>query len=392
MASSTTTLDLDGIRAQLPVLERVAYLNTGTAGPLPTVTARAVAEAGEQELAEGRIGIAAFHEFFDRLSALRAALAGLVGAGEQEIALTHNTTEGMNVGTWGLEWEPGDEVVTTTLEHGGALLPLYQLHRRRGVKVTFADVRGGGSEDALTALERAIRPGVRLVVLSHVTWSTGAVLPLREITGMAHAAGALVLVDGAQSAGAIDVDVHDLGVDFYALPGHKWLCGPEGTGALYVRRDLLEVLQPTHVGFFGADHDGYRPNDVTGMALVDSAQRYEVGSVYRPSLVGLLASVRWVAAQQGRVAAIRGLAEHCLRRVRALPGVELLTPPDTTPSGLVAFRLPGLDLPGCVEHLAGERVAVRSIPDTGSLRISCGFYNTPEEIDRAIALIDAYRR
>ena len=392
MASSTTTLDLDGIRAQLPVIQRVAYLNTGTAGPLPTVTAGAVAEASERETAEGRISMAAFREFSDLLNGLRAALADLVEASEQEIALTHNTTEGMNIGTWGLEWEPGDEVVTTTLEHGGALLPLYQLHRRRGVQVTFADVRAGGREDALAALEQAIRPGVRLVVLSHVTWSTGAVLPLREITELAHAVGALVLVDGAQSVGAIDVDVHDLGVDFYAFPGHKWLCGPEGTGALYVRRDLLEVMQPTHVGFFGADHDGYRPNDVTGLAFVDSAQRYEVGSVYRPSLVGLLASVRWVAAQPERVAAIGKLAKHCLLRVRELPGVDLLTPPGATPSGLVAFRLPGLDPQGCVEHLAGERVAVRSLADTGALRISCGFYNTPEEIDRAISLVEAYHR
>ena len=164
------------------------------------------------------------------------------------MGLTHNTTEGMNIGLSGLDWGAGDEVVTTTLEHGGALLPLYQLHRRHGVRITFADVGNGERDAALTAIERAIHPGVRMVVLSHVTWGTGAVLPIGEIAQLAHEAGAQVLVDGAQSVGALPVDVHALDVDVYAFPGQKWLCGPEGTGGLYVKRAQLDAVQPTQIG------------------------------------------------------------------------------------------------------------------------------------------------
>ena len=385
--------DVDAARRDLPVTDRLAYLNTGTAGPLPRQAIAAIAEAAQIEGEAGRIGMEGFTQLFEQLERLRTALAGFVGAAPVEVGITHNTTEGMNIGTLGLPWQPGDRVVTTNLEHPGGLLPLYIIHRRFGAEIEFADIGQGGREETLHAMAAAIRPGTKLVVLSHVTWGTGAVLPLAEISELAHRAGALVLVDGAQSVGAIPIDMHAEGADFYAFTGQKWLCGPEGTGAVYVRQESLERFEPTFTGGFGVDYEGFRSNDPEGFQMHPGPARFEVGSVYRPGIRGLRAAVEW---RQGlgptTFNAIRELAGYCLERVGELPRVEVLTPSQREPSGLVAFRLGGVDVADAVERLSAAGVAIRSIPDIQALRISCGFFNTAEEIDRAIGLLATIAR
>ena len=311
----TAKLDIDAVRSGLPITQRLAYLNTGTAGPLPAPTVDAMIEAARTEAEKGRIDHQGFQHLFDRLTDLRAGLAAFVGAEPGEIAISHNTTDGMNIGIWSLPWQPGDRVVTTTLEHPGALLPLYLLHRRFGVDVTFAEIGRGGRAETLEAMARAIRPGTKLVMLSHVTWGTGAVLPLREIVELAHAAGALVLVDGAQSVGSIPVDMHADGADFYAFSGQKWLCGPEGTGGIFVRADRMDRFTPAFIGPFGIKHDEtYRPNDAAAFEFAPGAQRFEVGSVYRPGIYGLRASVEW------RKRARRGHLRRHRRACRVLLG------------------------------------------------------------------------
>jgi L-cysteine/cystine lyase len=389
-----TKLDVDAIRGSLPVTQRFAYLNTGTAGPLPAPTVDAMAEGARTEGDLGRINHAGFQELFDRLTELRAGLATFVGADPGEIAVSHNTTDGMNIGVWSLPWRAGDRVVTTTLEHPGALLPLYLLHRRFGVEIEFAEIGRGGRAETLEAMAKAIRPGTKLVVVSHVTWGTGAILPLREIAELAHAAGALVLVDGAQSVGSIPVDMHADGTDFYAFSGQKWLCGPEGTGGIFVPADRIDRFTPAFVGGFGVKHDEtYRPNDPEAFEFAAGAQRFEVGSVYRPGIYGLKASVEWRSALgTATFEAIADLAGYCLERVGELPGVEVLTPNQEPLSGLVAFRLPGVDVASAVEGMAAAGVAIRSIPDNQALRISCGFFNTREEIDRTLGLVEAFLR
>src|SRR5262249_8949665 len=156
-------------------------LNTGTCGPLLAPCATAMARAAQDELLAGRIGMASFRTMFEAVAELRRTLASLVGADADEIAITHHTTEWMNIFRWGLPWQRGDRVVTTTLEHAGAALPLYQLHRRLGVTVDFAPIGLGGRDEALAAIEQALDRPARLLVLSHVAYGTGAVLPVAEI-------------------------------------------------------------------------------------------------------------------------------------------------------------------------------------------------------------------
>jgi L-cysteine/cystine lyase len=384
-----TTVNVEQIRSQLPSTRSAAYLNTGTAGPLPLPAAQAMAREAEAELHTGRITPDGFPKLRERIEGLRRDLAEVVGAQPGEAALTHSTTEGMNIAAWGLDWEPGDEVVTTSQEHPGGLLPLYLLHRRRGVRVTFADVGNGEADRTLDALGRAIRPGVKAVVLSHVLYTTGAVLPLKEVVEIAHAAGAVVVADAAQAAGAIPVDVHQLGIDAYAFSGQKWLLGPEGTGGFYVDPDRREGFQPTYVSGFGIDHDAYRWDDAESLVLAPGAERYEFALPYRPGVTALAASLAWVRDEVGREAAhalVAENAQHAWESAHELPGVEVLTPAGQL-AGLVAFKVRDQDPIATVERLAAAGVLIRSIPENGALRISTGFYNTRAEIDRAIALI-----
>ena len=384
-----TTVDLDQIRAQLPSTRNAVYLNTGTCGPLPLRTAQLMAAEAEAEVQAGRIAPDGFPRLRERIAALRRDLAEVVGARDGEVAFSHSTTEGMNIAAWGLEWKPGDEVVTTSQEHAGGLLPLYVLHRRKGVRVTFADVGNGEADRTLDALGRAIRPGVKAVVVSHVLYTTGAVLPLREIVELAHRAGAVVIADAAQSAGAIPIDVHALGVDAYAFSGQKWLLGPEGTGGFYVNPDRLDEFQPTFVNGLSIDHDAYRWDTAESFVPAPGAARYEFAVPYRPGVVAMSASLAWVRDEVGREASYALIAENARQaweKARAIPGAEVLTPEGQL-AGLLAIKIRDQDPVKTVERLAAENVLIRSIPENGALRISTGFYNTRAEIDRALDLI-----
>ena len=156
-----------------------------------------------------------------------AMAAAIFGADADEIALTHSATEGLGTALMGMTWSPGDEIVTTFEEHPGLLLPLALLARRFGVVTRYADI-GDGASGVVEALASRITSRTRVIAVSHVLWSTGAVLPLREISELARQHELMVVVDGAQSAGQVPVDLHAMGIDAYAMAGQKWLCGPGG--------------------------------------------------------------------------------------------------------------------------------------------------------------------
>jgi L-cysteine/cystine lyase len=354
------------------VLARTAYLNTGTAGPWPTPVVEAIAEVLRQEGELGRASPRGLPDFPPTLTGARERLASWVGAGPGEVALVGSTTIGINMAVWGLDWQPGDEVVTTSVEHRGVLAPLRQLAARREVRVREAAVAGGEVE-TLAAIVGEMSERTRLVALSHVSFSTGARLPIRDIADAAHAAGARVLVDGAQAVGAMPVDVHGLGVDFYAFPGQKWLCGPEGTGGLYIRD--VAALQKTFVGARSGQ---------------SGAAGYEYSTLFRPAVHGLLAALQWLdgIGREAIFARVADVADYCYARLSAEAGFEMVTP-ESTRAGLVHVRMPGVDLEASVARLAEAGLTVRSVPDTRSLRISCGFFNTRAEIDR---LVDALSR
>ena len=373
---------LPAIREALPSTAAGIYFNTGTCGPLPRETARAMAELEGIELRTGRADVAYWKDSDERMNEARAAVAAVLGTEPGRIALTHATTEGMNVATWAIDWQVGDKVVTTSLEHSGALAPLWALRNRQGIDVAIADIGlGGDPAEVLAALDRAITPETRLVCVSHVSWATGARLPIAEIVALAHSRGALVAVDGAQAVGAIPVSVEDLGADFYAVPGQKWLLGPDGTGALYCAPAVLDRPRLTFSGY-----GSFESLDLAIEGkLHPGARRFEIAGYHQPSVLGFARSTAWLSMYVGlnwiyeRTARLAGEAAAMLA---AVPGVELITPRDHM-AGLVTFRIAGWTPGPALRELSQRTLVIaRTIPPLDAIRISVGFFNTDHELRR----------
>ncbi len=238
-------MDLEAIRAELGVLDRLVWLNTGTFGPLPRRTLDAMAAADRLDYERGRTGAWYPAEILELRERLRAALAAVVSVPPETLALTRSTTEGCSIVCAGLGVGPGDEVVTTDVEHFGLLGPL----AASGATVRPAKLRGRPPEAALDAIAVEVGPATKLIAVSHVAWTTGQLLPLDELAGL----GVPVLADGAQSVGAIPVTA--TGVDFYAFSGQKWLLGPGGTGGLVIAPEWIERLAVAAPSYYS--QDGY---------------------------------------------------------------------------------------------------------------------------------------
>lgn len=374
------------LREQIPAVETTGYLNAGTNGPVPLVAIEALREAADREYRIGRIVPGVYEGNFKRNRAVAATAAGIFGADPDEIALSHSTTEGISTALMGMRWHPGEEVVTTTLEHPGLINPLALLAHRFGVVARYADI-GNGDGDVLAALERHVTRRTRAIAISHVQWSTGAVMPLAEIAAFARAHGLLTIVDGAQSAGQIPIDLHALGVDAYAMAGQKWLCGPEATGFLYVRRARFADIQPTYIRYATFDTSGY-------LLPKEGAARYEIGEFFGPAIDAQHAALRWLRDEVGLEWAYHrtaDLGQRCRAGVAAIPGVEVLTPTDRM-AGLVNFRVPGLrpqEIAACLfeRGLTIRYVDVRPCPVTA--RVANAWWNTEDEIDRLVAEVAA---
>ena len=380
---------LESIRAQLPASTATGYFNAGTNGPIPTVAHEAMASAAQLELERGRIGPGLYEGLFADLRNARDTFASLIGAGPLEIALMRSTTEGMNVVMMGLAWRPGDEVVTTQLEHICLFSLLGLLSHRHGVTIRTVDIGHGGG-DVLGTLAAAVTPRTRAIAISHVQWSSGAVMPLKQIAEFARERGIITMVDAAQSAGQIPIDVHDLGVDAYAMAGQKWLCGPGGTGALYVRRDRLGDIRPTYLRYGAFDPHGF-------VVPPEGAARFEMGEMYNPAIRALDAGLSWFRDDvtlpwaYDRIAA---LARRLADGLATIPGVAVTTPRDRM-AGLVCFTVEGMT-PKSVSDAAYERgYTIRFVdqrPGPAVVRASTGWWCTEDEIDGLIAAIGGIAR
>lgn len=373
------------VRQELPVTSSCIYLNAGTFGPIPHCVREAMQERVQEELQKGRLGVYGYRRIEEIYTQARSRVAHLLNADASEITLTDNTGEGMNIICYGIDWQQGDEVITTNHEHISGLAPLYQLRDRFGINVRVADLGPCAQRSASTAIEPLITPRTRLIALSHVTWSTGAILDVQAVAHIAHEHNIPVLVDGAQSAGNISVDVKALEVDFYAIPMQKWLCGPDGTGALYVRKESLSFVNPTFVGYYSMfDEDDF------SWGFQPGAQRFELGGRQTAAIAGQVAALTWLETVVGydwlhsRIAALNLYAYNALKD---LPGLSIVTPQPGT-NGILSLTLAGYDCTKIVQHLQTEHsIFVRHIPGHHMLRISTGFYNTEEEIDTFAQLL-----
>ncbi|HTI32511.1 MAG TPA: aminotransferase class V-fold PLP-dependent enzyme [Miltoncostaea sp.] len=373
-------LTAPALHADLPSLASETYLNTGGCGPLTRAAAAAMAEWASEALARGRGSLAGFGRTEAASVALRDDLGRLVGDPDgARIALTGNTTDGLNRVAWGVDLGPGDEIVTPALEYPGTLVLLANLARRRGATLRLIDPEGTG-EDLEAEIAASAGARTRLVVLSHVSWSTGALLDVAGAVRAARRAGAVVAIDAAQSAGAIPLDAAALGADAVAFPAHKWLLGPEGLGALWLSPDVEDRIDLTFTGYeTGRDH---RPDG--GLTPHPGARRHEAATLPAALLPAWRASLRWLEGEVGweRVFAGTREAQAAGREaLAAIPGVRVTTPPGPQ-AGLVSFTVDGHAADAVAGRLARDGVIVRWMRHPAVLRASLGFFTTDEDVAR----------
>jgi selenocysteine lyase/cysteine desulfurase len=355
-------------RSQFPVFERLVFMNAGTEGPIPLRAAEAVQERVGHELAGGRGGRPYFMALLELAATHRGRCAGLLGCDAEEVALTGSTTDGVNTVVQGLDLRAGDEILTSDEEHPGLLAPLALAQRRHGVVIRAVP---------WDELAGAVGARTRLIACSHVSWVSGRLVD----PGALAATGIPVLLDGAQGLGAVPVDVRALGCDFYAASGQKWLCGPTGSGCLFVRRERIDELVMPWPGYASlAD-----PQDPLAFRPAAGAARFDVGfptgirSSWALASLDLFEQAGWEWVHERARSLAAQLAQALAER-----GLEVAP---RGPSTLVSWH--AQDPEAAVERLREQQIVVRHLPGRGLVRASTGAWSSEEDVERLVGLAAA---
>jgi selenocysteine lyase/cysteine desulfurase len=365
-------MDLAELRADIPALDRTVYLNTGASSPSPRRVVDAAEGCLEDHEFESPGGEGMYPYAWEQFDRTRERVAEFLGCDPVEVALTQSTSDGITRVAGALDWEEGDRVVRTDLEHPAGTLPWAYLAERRGVEVeVLGSERGRIDRDALAeALD-----GAELLFLSAIDWCYGTRLPVAEAVETAHDAGAKVLVDAVQVPGQRPIDVRKWGAEFVAAAGHKWLLGPWGAGFVYAREDAAAGLDPSAVGYRSvADPEAGTPE------LAAGAARLETGTSSPGPYAGLREAMDVI--EEVGLDAVTGRVERLTDRLKAgLPDDALLSPREYE-SGLVSWRVD--DAAATVERLRGSGIVVRSLPVDGAVRASLHAFNTADDVDRLL--------
>ncbi len=373
MPERAAAVDWNAVRAEFPALERWTYLNTATFGQLPLRATEAMSQHLEHR---NELACSDFLSWFDDADALRGAIARLIHASAADIAFVPNASAALGILLNGMEWREGHRIVTLEGEFPNNTYSPFAL-RSRGVELV---------ETPWERMDEAVTPATRVVLLSEVNYTNGFRPPLVELSRLAHDRGALLFVDGTQSAGALRVDVRAVGADAYFAHGYKWLLSPPGSGFLYVRPGVREQLRPSVVGW--RSHRTWRNVDALHHGSPEfscDAERFEGGVLPFPVLYGMKASIEMFLelTPQAIESRVMGLA-NALRETLRVLGARLLY--DEAPhfeSPVVAARFPGREPKPLCAALKQRGVLISARHE--NLRISTHFYNTEEDIERLAA-------
>jgi L-cysteine/cystine lyase len=376
---------VDDLRAELNLPEDVIAVNAGSWGPLCNA-ARKEIKRGYRVEAESRgdnptymkekvSGLTRYGEVIDEA---KEEVSRLLGCTAEEVALCDSTTTGMNIFIWGYDWIPGEEILTGSLENPAAIIPLKVLASRKSIKLRFVDLEMGYT-DIVQKISEAITEKTRMILISEVDYATGSRIDLKTLCKIAHENDVLVLVDGVQAVGNHQVDVKDLGVDGYSISRHKFLCGPEGAGALYVKNEVMEYIQPTFTGVFSDAYHGSQKEFIPAT----TAQRYEVSTRPLPVIRGGTAATRWVRESVG--------LDYILRRCRRLYNrlwdemnqiENVILVSKRAQNSLLLFSIRNKASKLVVETLRRKNIFTRKINrfESEPVRISIGFWNRETDI------------
>jgi L-cysteine/cystine lyase len=404
--NSAEKMTKDKHRQQFPALANKAYFNYGGQGPLPETALEAIYGAYKRvQLGgpfSGEIGAWVTQEAM----LTRCAIANELGVPPETIALTEDVTVGCNIALWGIDWRSGDHLLLSDCEHPGIVASVMELQRRFNLEVSVCPLTATLNEgDPVAVIANYLQPNTRLLVISHILWNTGQVLPLAEIVKVCHeppltppcqgggqesfnakSRQVRVLVDAAQSVGVLPLNLIDSGVDFYAFTGHKWWCGPEGLGGLYVSDEALADLHPVFIGWRGIVTDA----NAKVLGWKAGSQRYEIATSAYPLYVGLRVAIalqhEWGTIEE-RYREICRLSKYLWERLSELSHVECLR--NSAPeAGLVSFRLTnGMPHKKLVDLLEKQGIMVRTILNPDCVRACVHYFTTEAEIDKLVGAI-----
>jgi len=372
------------VRGHFNVVDGLTFMNNGTYGPSPHNVVEANTRYDRELAADPTNNYGASGR-----DAVRARMAAFIGVTADEVALTRSTSEGMNIFTLGMDWKAGDEVVFSTHEHGGGIQPLTHMEARRGIKLVRVEIPSPPeSVDQIVKIyERAMTPKTRLLMVSHMPYVTGVIMPIEQLADLAHSKGALISVDGAHPLGMLDLDLKATGIDHYAAAGQKWLLAGSGTGVCYVKRGLQDAIWP-HMGYT----DLKTANDPKSANF--GARKYELGGQrHVPSVLGMGDALEFHEAIGKKTieARVRQLSTRLRKGLRDIPGVKMWTSEDPTfAAGLTLFSVRDIPMENVVKAIYGfNRVWIRTM-GTGNLnavRAATHIYNMPDEVDRLLEAV-----
>ena len=371
------------LRRQFQLPADFAYLNTAGLGASPLAVTGTLAAWTDREEANPAPGHSE-----DDWSRIRARCATLLGpsCSADEVALVSTATEGINAILNTIPLTRGDEIITSTHEHASLVIPLLHKIQTHEIEVrTFEPdlVRAAGNVDRIAALAGA---RTRLIFISHVTCTTGQLMPVADIGRLAAARGIAFALDGAQSLAHVPFDIASTGAHYYAASCHKWLLGPKRTGILYVRRDRLSSAVPTIVGAYS---DAASSMQDRRLVLRPGAQRFEYGTQNDALIYGIESAVDFVSSIGVPIiwARNRALGEQCVAGLGRIPGIELLSPSEPQDrSAIVTFKAAGRDNRQVASELVRRKLRVRSVTEGGldAVRASFHVYNDEAEVDRLL--------
>ena len=391
-------------RQQFSSLFGKQYFNYGGQGPMSDRAIQTLADAQQKIQREGPFAGAVNQWLQAEGRETRRAIAKALGTTSETITLTENVTVGCNIPLWGLPWQSDDRILIGDCEHPGVLAAVREIARRYDLAVStcaLSSLLAGA--DPVSAIQQELRPNTRLVIISHILWNTGQLLPLKDIVDVCHANApqTRVLVDAAQSVGSLPLDrpgwrLPETNVDFYAFTGHKWWCGPAGAGGLYIRPEVLEETAPTFIGWRGISVDeqgkptGWTPD---GRRFEVATSDYGLWGALRQSMT---LQSEWGDSAQ-RYERICNLSQQLWEGLRSLPNIKCLLQDAPPPSGLVSFQIVGSnDRPQIeqqielVQQLEAEKIYLRTLESPKCVRACVHYLSESSEVDSLIERIEKF--
>jgi L-cysteine/cystine lyase len=392
MTNSLAKTDLKEHRQQFPGLSNKTYFNFGGQGTMSKVALQAIIDTHQYIQEQGPFSGQINSWLTKRVNLLRQAIAFELETTPETITITENVTAGCNIPLWGLDWHQGDRLVMTDCEHPGIIATVDEIKRRFGVEVTICPILATLNHgDPVEVIRSHLTEDTRMVVLSHLLWNTGQVLPLKAIAQACHNYPAKnmirVMVDAAQSVGSLDLNLPELAIDYYAFTGHKWLCGPAGVGGLYISPPAFKELNPTFIGWRGVEMD----RQGKPIAWKPDGTKFEVATAAYPEYEGLRAAIainqEW-GSKSDRYQQICELSEYLWSQLRQIDQISCLR--ETAPeAGLVSFQVSGVVHKQLVDTLEKQGFLLRTIADPDCIRACVHYLTLPEEID---SLLQAIKR